>query len=485
MIPGIFMPKTKYTLLGDDIIMEKLLRAAIYIRVSTAEQAMHGKSLQAQREYLEKYAADHDMVITGVYADEGQTARKELKKRKAIHALLNDVKAGKVDMILFWKMDRWFRNVSDFYKVQDILDVHNVKWIAVAEPNMNMDTRDGRLNLNIMLSIGQNEVDTTSERIKFTVNNMIENGRLVWGEKNMPFGYKSAIINGEKKMVKDEETAHMVNDFYAYFTEHQHKRGTVMHMQETFGIDFSYSMLKTMLSSEFYIGRYRNCDNYCPAYLTAAQWDQIQSISKNNIKKSRSDRIYLFTGLIRCPLCNQKLAGTGCSSVINRKTGEKRTYCYYRCNKALIDHICKYTHRMSQNLIEEYLLGNLEKEYSKYIVRIKSANKKKQEKKNSRSSETIKAEIDRLNMLFQKGRISYDHYEKEYSKLETELKEAALSVPNIAPSKNTGRIESVIKTDFRSLYSSLSQENRQAFWRQIIRQIYLTDNSQIEYVDFL
>ena len=133
---------------------DKILRCAIYIRVSTSEQAMHGKSLQAQQEYLEKYAADHGMSVIGIYADKGQTARKELKKRKAIHDLLRDVQRDKLDIILFWKMDRWFRNVSDFYKVQDILDAHNVRWIAVAEPQMNMETRDGRLNLNIMLSIG-------------------------------------------------------------------------------------------------------------------------------------------------------------------------------------------------------------------------------------------------------------------------------------------------------------------------------------------
>ena len=109
------------------------------------------------------------MRVVGVYADEGQTARKELKKRKAIHSLLDAVKQNEVDVILFWRMDRWFRSVSDFYKVQDILDEHGCTWISTSEPNINMETRDGRLNLNLVLTIGQNEVDTTSERIRFTV----------------------------------------------------------------------------------------------------------------------------------------------------------------------------------------------------------------------------------------------------------------------------------------------------------------------------
>ena len=87
---------------------EKIKRCAIYIRVSTSEQLVHGKSLEAQKDYLTSYAKDHGMIPVGVYADEGKTARKELKKRKAIHALLEDVKAGKIDVILFWRLDRSF-----------------------------------------------------------------------------------------------------------------------------------------------------------------------------------------------------------------------------------------------------------------------------------------------------------------------------------------------------------------------------------------
>lgn len=236
---------------------EKIKRCAIYIRVSTAEQMMHGKSLQAQREYLERYADEHDMVIAGVYADEGKTARKELKKRKAIHSLLEDVKTGKIDVIIFWRLDRWFRNLSDFYKVQDILDEHDVHWISVSEPGINMETRDGRLQLNVVLSIGQNEVDTTSERIRFVNEASIRQGKLIFGDANMPLGYKSGTVDGRKCMVKDPDTEHMVEDLFRYFQKHQSKTGTVKYMQDKYDTDFSYSMLRTMLSSEFYKGTYR------------------------------------------------------------------------------------------------------------------------------------------------------------------------------------------------------------------------------------
>jgi len=103
---------------------------------------------------------------------------------------------------------------------------------------------------------------------------------------------------------------------------------------------------------------------------------------------------------MHCPVCGQKLAGTGCQSIINRKTGEKRTYCYYRCNRAIIDHICTYTHKVSQNLLEEYLLQNIKSEYEKYRQSYLISQKKKIKK--TKNPERLKEELERLNILFQK-----------------------------------------------------------------------------------
>lgn len=461
---------------------QKILRCAIYIRVSTAEQMMHGKSLQAQQEFLEHYAKENNMIVVGVYADEGKTARKELRKRKAIHSLLEDVKLGKIDVIVFWRLDRWFRNLADFYKVQDILDEHGVYWISVSEPGINMETRDGRLQLNVVLSIGQNEVDTTSERIKFVNDASIRQGKLIFGDGNMGFGYKSGIVDGKKAMIKDPETEHMVEDFFRYFKKHQNKSATVRYMQETYRIDFSYTMLRNMLSSEFYKGTYRGYP-YCPAYLTENEWNEIQEISNRNIKRAPSGRVYLFTGLMRCPLCGQKLVGTGCSSIINRKTKERKTYCYFHCNKANRDKLCTWKYKVSQNLVEKYLLENIESEYKKYTLRCEEAKKKKKKIKETRTPEKLQKELERLNMLFQKGRIEWDYYSEEYDRIEKELHELSNTRPE--PEKNFSYLEALLKTDFRSMYEQLEPESRRALWRSIIKEIHINEDHTVKYVDFL
>ena len=461
---------------------KKILRCAVYIRVSTSEHLMHGKSLQAQQESLEHYAKEHNMVVVGVYADEGKTARKELKKRKAIHSLLSDVEDGKIDVIIFWRIDRWFRNLSDFYKVQDTLDEHGVYWISVSEPGINMETRDGRLQLNVVLSIGQNEVDTTSERIKFVNESSIRQGKLIFGDANMPLGYKSGMVDGKKAMVKDPETEDIVMDFFQYFRKHQKKCETVRYIQETYHFDFSYSMLRTMLSSEFYKGTYRGFP-YCPAYLTEDEWNEIQRISKKNIKRTPSGRVYLFTSLMHCPVCGQKLVGCGSWSIINRKTKEKRAYCYYRCNRANIDKICKGTHKVSQNLLESYLLENLEKELKKDKVRCQKAKEIKKKVKETRTPEKLNQELERLNLLFQKGRIKWDYYSKEYDRIEKELLELSCVLPETE--KDFSYLETLIQSDFRAMYNQLTPENRRAFWRSTIKEIHLNDDYTVKYVEFL
>lgn len=461
---------------------EKIKRCAIYIRVSTAEQMMHGKSLQAQQEYLERYAEEHNMIVSGVYADEGKTARKELKKRKAIHSLITDVKAGKIDVIIFWRLDRWFRNLSDFYKVQDVLDEHGVYWISASEPGINMETRDGRLQLNVVLSIGQNEVDTTSERIRFVNESSIRQGKLIFGDANMPLGYKAGKMDGKKCMIKDPDTEHMVEDFFDYYKKHQSKCETVRYMQDTYNIDFTYTMLRTMLSSEFYKGTYRGFP-YCPAYLSEKEWTEIQNISSKNVKSTPSGRVYLFTGLMHCPVCGQKLVGTGCSSIINRKTREKRTYCYYRCNKALIDKLCSNRHKVSQNLIETYLLDNLSNEYKKYRIRQAKIQEQKKQVKKTRTPDKLQRELERLNLMFQKDRIDWEYYNKEYDRIEKELKELSLIQPE--PERDFSDLEQLLQTDFKTIYNKLTPENKRAFWRSTIKEIHLNEDYTVKYVDFL
>jgi len=101
----------------------------------------------------------------GTYTDAGISARKPASKRPELQRLLRDVQGGKGDLIEFTKLDRWFRNISEYYKVQEILEKYNVDWKTIHE-DYDTSNASGRLKINIMLSVAQDEADRTSERIK-------------------------------------------------------------------------------------------------------------------------------------------------------------------------------------------------------------------------------------------------------------------------------------------------------------------------------
>lgn len=464
--------------------MSKILRCAIYIRVSSAEQVMHGKSLEAQLSFLTEYAEHQGWKVIGHFADEGKTARKELKRRKAIKELLDHVKNDEVDVVLFWKMDRWFRNVSDFYKVQDILDAHHCKWVAAAEPSMNLDTREGRLNVNIMLSINQNETDTTSERIKFVNEASVRQGKAIFGDAALPYGYKVQVVDGVKRLVKDPDREALVNEIFEYYFTHQSKTGTVKYINRKYGDVFSINSMLNMCKSTFYYGTYRDNHNYCPAYITKEQYDAMQIINMRNIKIRESQTPqdpFLFTGLFICPLCGRRLG-----SAKRTRGKHPKYYRYYRCLNHFSNSRCSYSKVLNEDVCEDYLLNNMERLIAEQEVAINNIHEPKQAVKTVNVNEYRK-ELDRLNNMYQKGRISEDKYDSEYARISDVIKDYENNiVSSPASQKSFDKIKNTLSDDWISIYQSLDRENKRAFWRGIIENIECnTETGTIKRVNFL
>ena len=136
-----------------------LVRVALYIRVSGEEQKMHGLSLEAQQERLEKFARERGWLIVGVYIDAAKTARKHLHKRTEFQRMIEAVKRNEIDILLFCRLDRWFRSVADYYKIMEILHDHNCEWLTTDE-EYDTTSANGRLYINVKLSIAQNSSKT-------------------------------------------------------------------------------------------------------------------------------------------------------------------------------------------------------------------------------------------------------------------------------------------------------------------------------------
>ena len=129
--------------------MDYSIRVACYERVSTEEQSKHGLSIDAQISALGRWVTDQHHILVGHYTDAGVSGGKPIDKRPAMWRLLQDIQAGLVDLVIFTKLDRWFRSLKNYYKAQEILDGSHCAWQAIDEDYETL-TASGRFKVNIM-----------------------------------------------------------------------------------------------------------------------------------------------------------------------------------------------------------------------------------------------------------------------------------------------------------------------------------------------
>ena len=424
-------------------------------RVSTEEQALHGDSLQAQEDALVQYANDNNMKIVKVYRDEGFSARKPVLKRPAMLELLEDVKAGKIDMVLFTKLDRWFRNIKEYYKIQEILERNRVVWKAILE-DYNTATADGRLKVNIMLSVAENEADRTSERIKFIFNSKIMRKEAIFPAHCSPFGYTVVTIDGVKRLVKDEETREAVEYFFKIALSVS-IRNAAMQTVNKFGIKRLYKNWASMCHNELYKGTYQGVEDYCEPYITAAQFDELQ-INKHQ-RKAAQNRIYLFTGLIKCPHCGQRMTSR---YIFNGR----KEYNYYRCKHREIKQ-CPIKD-IPEAKTEQYVLDNIKAELEKFIVELE-IKQPKTPKKNTDTSK-LKEQLRRVNVAYQAGNLD----DSEYLQLTKDIKlkiEKASAVEQNEEVVDIEALKDFLNSGFEEIYDSLTKEEKQRLWRSVISEL--------------
>lgn len=431
-----------------------MIRCAIYDRVSTDIQVEEGISLDAQQSALIGYAKDHNYRIVDIYTDEGITARKKLENRKEFQRLMNDVKQNKIDIILVTKLDRWFRNVKDYHNTQAILEEHNCNWKTIFE-EYDTSTANGRFAINIMLSVNENECDRDSDRIKEVFRYKKANGEWLGGKP--PFGY----MRENNRLVKNPDTAHIVQEMFDLYFVNYSKSKSVQYILDKYENTPAGSNLAKMFYREIYTG-YRDGVQICEPFLTRSQFDKIQSVSDSR-KYIATKEEYLFSSLIECPHCHQKLIAR--VSKKKKPSGKIYEYKTYNCSSKWTEkHVrpCIY-----ESTIEKYLIENVNIELKKQLDfddQIKSKKEPVNEKK-------LKAELGRLNILFQKGRIDENYYDVEYERI--------ISILDSRDDNNENLVSflSVFDGDWINIYNKLDFDRKKAFWKTYIDTIHLDEHS--------
>lgn len=451
-------------------------RIGCYERVSTEEQALRGYSIEAQIDNLTEYCEKNQYKIVDHYTDEGISGAKPPLKRPALHRLLEDVKAGKIDMILFTKLDRWFRSVQEYFKVQEILDKYKVEWKAIHE-DYDTTTANGRMAITIFLAIAQNEREKTAERIKVVFEHKRKNKEACFGGMAKPIGYRKFIDeDGLRRWEKDPEEKEVMEAFWDELTRYYNVKRAIRRVVQDFGYIRDEKGWYRTARNELYCGIYKGIEDYCEPYVSKEDWLMVQEKTKGTHSPVGS-RAYLFTGLMRCPACGHMLCGT-----YDNKTylGVKYEYRHYRCRHKGTTR-CNFRRSLSELKMEKYLITNLDKLLREDIANVE-LERTKPKPKPKYNIAALKEKLRRLEVVYISGNKPDAEYLAEQKEINELIQKAKQE--DLPPERDLQPLYDLLNTDFRSLYATFDQWEKKRFWQSIVKEIILEDNKVKEVIFF-
>lgn len=457
---------------GKRDTLSTIRRAALYLRVSSEEQAKTGDSLREQLETLQDYVNKQpDMVLYDTYIDDGISGQK--LDRDEFARLIDDVKAGHIDVILFTKLDRWFRSLRHYLNTQAILEEYGVTWLAVSQPYFDTTTAHGRAFVAQSMTWAELEAQNDSERIKAVFANKVKNGEVISG--TTPFGYKIV----DKHFVPDENNAKLVVEIFQRYRQSGNLTDVMKYMREQYGFSRVQSTYRKMLKKRIYIGEYRDNANYCEPIIDKQLFEEVQRLLARN-KRSNKKYNYLFSGLIRCGECQSVMAAThiyvpGHPRIDGTRKRYKRPG--YRCKKHTDLKICNNTKVLYESVLEKYIISNLRPQLKNHILNVEigaepiiNLNAKRRQ---------IEEKIERLKDLYLNGLISLDEFKIDRAKYAEQLESLPVSQPikkDVTPLKN------LLESNFEEAYEKLSFEERAEFWRSILLEIIFYSDRTIELI---
>lgn len=390
-----------------------MLETAIYVRVSTEEQAQEGFSIRAQEQKLKDYTKIKEWSIYRIYADEGISG-KNIEERPAINEMIEDIKKGKIKNVLVFKIDRLTRSTADLIYLIELFNKHNCAFNSLME---SIDTQSpaGRMFIKIIGIFAEFERENIIERAKLGFERKVKEGYTLCS-RVASYGYDRKA--GEKIQTINENEARIVREIFDMFVN-QHmsffdiaknlnnrniptKENSVWHART----------IKNALTNCNYIGNVRyatkdkernfEIEGLHEPIISKELYDETQAlmskISTKNYTKHPKEEHY-FSGILVCSKCGGKLVTHGnCRKL---KDGTISIYSAYRCRNYL------------NKTCDANSVGhkNVEKAFSEYIEHIDDFNM------------IDDIELDKIEKQHIERQEVINNLNKQYEKLETKEKE--------------------------------------------------------------
>jgi site-specific DNA recombinase len=275
----------------------RAVRRAIYTRKSSEEGLEQDfNSLHAQREACEAYikSQKHEgwACLPASYDDGGISGA--TLDRPALQQLLADIQAGRIDVIVVYKVDRLTRSLADFAKIVEVFDAKGVSFVSVTQ-QFNTTTSMGRLTLNVLLSFAQFEREVTGERIRDKIAASKKKG--MWMGGNPPLGYEAkdrtlVVVESEAQTVRHIFERYVVLGSVRLLKQELDAQGVVSKAWVSTsgrpwgGRSLARGALYLMLQNRIYLGEIVHKDQHYPGehrpIVNRALWDQAQALLAGN-----------------------------------------------------------------------------------------------------------------------------------------------------------------------------------------------------------
>lgn len=328
---------------------DKKFVVGLYPRVSTEDQFRNGHSLGEQKERMLKLCDYKNYEVYKVYEDAGISAKN--MNRPAFQEMIQDIKDGKINKIIVYKLDRLTRSIKDLEEICTFLEENNCSLESMCE-DVNTSTANGKFFIRMLTILAQLEIERTSERTKFGMVGAVKKGHFVG---RPPIGYDKV----DKKLVINDIESEVIRRIFDLYIKGVAANAIIKLLNEEKALNRKWipTLVDRILSNEIYIGNYvhrktvsdeesQKFVGVAPAIIEEEVFNIAQIQKQKNLKNYKRKQTYIFMQSIKCPKCGTIMGG--CSS--KSHTGEK--HCYYQCAN------CKT--RVSEKKIEKQMINFLD-----------------------------------------------------------------------------------------------------------------------------
>lgn len=338
-----FLEKVDKATLSEPLNKQVKVHVAIYVRVSTEEQKRDGFSIRSQIEKLTSYACIKDWVIFDIYNDEGISG-KNIEERPALLKMIEDIKRGKINAVLVFKLDRLTRSIRDLMELTDIFNENKCEFCSLTE-NIDTHTASGRMFLKILGIFAEFERENLIERVRGGFERKATEG---YSNSKNVFCYGYDRNKGDKVLTVNEEEAKIVQYIFKSFVEEFKteyriaKELNVKQIKTKINSFWRPITVKRILGNPTYIGkiryamkdkeRYTVFDGKHEPIISDEVFQKAQNILNNRqkvVKTKRAKEDAYFTGMLICAKCGGKMVGH--RNYKKRKDGVQVSYIQYVC----------------------------------------------------------------------------------------------------------------------------------------------------------